>query len=541
MSDDWWTERQQNKRLQGLEADLSYVNASLSQARASQNRLKAELSKMSGSLEQRLDRLSAAFDAFVEISDLRVTLGLFDSHGRVRHQVKQLLAGAAPAEVSDADGYWLAPALVALRGVGDGAVDDEALALATARDPLRTRVFHVLLTSQLGGRSTVPSLDAVLPPLPDEVPAYQRAVWLLAADGFFGAAGWDLALARYAEFVSGSSRPGAVDDGAMSDGAVDDGAAGVGAAGVGAARESAAREGAVRESAVRESTVRDIAVPKAVVHVPKELDGGGSLTPSLLACERLTVLRTWVTEALEAFTNEPAATVDPVVRRTLDQLVDEGSTVEMPLLARERELRAVIEGKQTASSTWDSPGGATAELLRADLSSGTPNRRALAVRACAPVVLSLAEDFAETARTQPPSDLSVRTRYGQVTLTPAAPDAVSLGKAVDMVGRVSRVESKRREAAVAAAVIGAAFIVLAVVAGWGWIFVTLAGAAVAAYQWTADTRERRAAAEEAERNREALRQDVDQRVRAFAKARQELLDRQTIVEEDLKALRDALA
>src|ERR1044072_3511848 len=96
MSDDWWAERQQNKRIEGLQEDLSYVSASLSQGRASQNRLNARLPKVRGSLQQRLDRLSAAFDAFVEISDLRVTLGLFDTHGRVRHQARQLLAAAGP-------------------------------------------------------------------------------------------------------------------------------------------------------------------------------------------------------------------------------------------------------------------------------------------------------------------------------------------------------------------------------------------------------------------------------------------------------------
>src|SRR5262245_48830926 len=165
------------------------MSASLSQARASTSRLKSELSKVSGSLEQRLTRLSAAFDAFVEISDLRVTLGLFDAHGRVRHQAKQLLTGQGVGDVADAEGYWLAPALVALRRVADGAVDPDALALATARDPLRARAFHVLMAGVLGGRQ--PAFAEALPTLADPVPMYQRAMWLLAADGFFGPVAWE--------------------------------------------------------------------------------------------------------------------------------------------------------------------------------------------------------------------------------------------------------------------------------------------------------------------------------------------------------------
>ena len=503
MSDDWWTERQQNKRLSGLEEDLGYVSASLSSARASQNRLKAELSKVRGSLEQRLDRLSAAFDAFVEISDLRVTLGLFDAHGRVRHQAKQLLAGAGLPEVSDVDGYWLAPALLALSGVADGVVDEDALALAAARDPLRTATFHVLLTSTLGGRSTVPSLAPALPSLPSEVPAevpaYQRAVWLLAADGFFGAEGWELARDRCAEFAAG------VTDGSLA------------------------------------TALREVAVPKAVVTVPKELDGGGSLATSLHAAEKLSVLRTWVTEALDGYTNEPDAEPDELARRTLELLIDEGSVVELPLLARERELRAVIEGKETAKSTWDSPVGTAVDLLGADLASERPNRKALAVRASAPALLTLAEEAATTAREEAPASLEVRTRYGRVTITPTGPDGTSMRRALDMAARTANVESQRKFVAIGAGVVGVLFVVLAVFAGWGWILPGLMALAVAGYQWYADGKERENAAEEAERARQTLVADVDQRVEAFAKTRRELQDRQATIDEDLTALRTVLS
>ncbi|MFC4854045.1 hypothetical protein [Actinophytocola glycyrrhizae] len=499
MSDDWWVERQQNKRLQGLEEDLSHVSSALSSARASQNRLKAELSKVSGSMEQRLNRLSAAFDAFVEISDLRVTLGLFDSHGRVRHQARQLLAGAGLPEVSDVDGYWLAPALVALRGAADGAVDAEALALASARDPLRTAAFHVLLTSVLGGRSTVPSLAPALPPLPGEVPAYQRAVWLLAADGFFGEQGWELARERCAELVAGPTGDSLT------------------------------------------TALRDVAAPRAVVAVPKELDGAGSLAGSLHACEKLAVLRTWVTEALDGYTNEPEAEPDELSRATLELLIDEGSAEELPLLARERELRAVIEGAATAKATWDSPAGTAVDLLRADVSSERPNRRALAVRASGPVLLTLAEEFATTARAEPPSSLEVRTRHGRVTITPTGPDATSMRRALETVARTANVESSRKAVAIGAGVAGVLLVVLAVFAGWGWAVPAAVALAVAGYQWHADGRERANAAAEAEQAKNTLVADVGQRVEAFAKTCRELRDRRPAVDDDLAALRTALS
>jgi hypothetical protein len=490
MSD--WADYAQNRRIKGLEEDLSYVSASLSQARASQSRLKSELSKLSGSIEQRLNRLTAAFDAFVEISDLRVTLGLFDVHGRVRHQTRQLLAGASIEDVSDADGYWLAPALVALRGVADGAVDPDALSLAQARDPLRANAFHVLLAATLGGG--LPSFSEAVPSIASPVPMYQRAIWLLAADGYFGQEGWE----RCTSLVS------AVVDDTLSD------------------------------------TIRSLAGSRAVVQVPKDFDGGDLVT-SLQSCERLTALRSWVTSTLEVHTGERAAAVDPLVRQSLDLLVDEGSPVELPLLARERELRAVIEGKNAPSGTWDTPAGTAVDLVKADLSAEQPGRKALAVRASAAVVLSVASKFEATARTEPPSSLPVRTRYGQVTITPTGPDQATLAKAVDTVDRVSVVESKRRTVAYGAVTAAVVFVVLAIIAGWGWVFVTLAAAGVGLYQWLTDAKERRDAAASALRAKESLRDDIANRVEVFAKTRRELQDRQARVTEDMAALREVLA
>jgi hypothetical protein len=493
VSDNWWTDYKQNKRLSGLEEDLGYVSASLSQARASQARLKAELSKVSGSIEQRLTRLSAAFDAFVEISDLRVTLGLFDGHGRVRHQTKQLLLGQSVVDVDDAEGYWLAPALVALRGVADGAVDSDALALAVARDPLRAKAFHVLMAAVLGGR--LPALDDVLPSVADPVPNYQRAAWLLAADGFFGPAAWE----RCATLLR------AVADESLAD------------------------------------TVRSLAVPTTVVEVPKDLDGGGDLVTALQACERLTALRAWVTSTLDAYTGEPASTKDPLVRRSLDLLIDEGSPVELPLLARERELRAIIENREAASATWDSPAGQAADLVREDLTSAVPDRRALAVRASADVILSVAEKYAKTARTSAPDELAVRTRYGQVTITPTEADRTTLEKAVDTVALVTRIESKRRQVMIGAFTVSLGFIALAVFAGWGWALVAAAAIGIGVYQQAADVRDRRNAAETTERLKETLRADVANRVEVFAKTRRELQDRQSRVTEDIAALQAALS
>ncbi len=507
VSDNWYTDYRQNKRLQGLEEDLFSVSASLASARSSQRRLHAELSKVRGSLEQRLNRLSAAFDAFVEISDLRVTLGLFDAQGRVRHQARRLLAGnGSDGEVSDVDAYWLAPALVALRVAVDGVADTDSLDLAAARDADRATVFHVLGTGLLGGRGTVTAsmLAQALPVPGTSMPRHRRAVWTLAADGFFGESGWELVRARGVEFLAalpGDARA-----------AASDALRALGTAG---------------------------AAPAAV---PRELDGVDDLSAALAASARLSALRTWVEEALAGHTNEPAAEVDPEVRRAAELLVDEGSPEELPLLARERELRAVIEGSGGDPAAWDGPAGGTVELLRADAADAAhPSRRAVAVRITGDLILAAAEGLGTTARADAPYRVEARTRQGTVTITADGPDEGSLARLRSRIDSGARVSSRRRVVAGVALGVAAVFLVLAVVAGWGWLVVALAAPIVAAYQWRTDVAERRRAAETAADAHRRLAEEVESRVATLAECRARLTERRPAVDEDLKALREALA
>ena len=507
MSDNWWTDYQQNKRLRGLEEDLTSVSASLASARSSQRRLHSELANVRGSLEQRLNRLTAAFDAFVEISDLRVTLGLFDAQGRVRHQARQLVAGAGPdGEVSDVDGYWLAPALSALRVAVDGVIDADALSLAGARDSQRAAVFHVLGTGLLGGRDGVPPemLAEVLPVPGTTMPRHQRAVWTLAADGFFGTAGWDLVRRRGTEFVRALP-----DD-----------------------RRSAAVE-----------ALRSLGTAGAqAAALPREFEGLGDLANALAAAARLAALRTWVEEGLAGFANEPAAEVDPQVRTALGLLVDEGSPVEMPLLARERELRVVIEGTGSDPSTWDNPVGDPAELLRTDANDAEhPGRRAAAVRACGDLLLTAADRLADAARGAAPDLVEARTRQGMVTITADGVDQTSVARLRSRIDQLANVSGSRRVFAGVALGVAVVFAGLAIFAGWGWALVAVTGAIVAAYQLRTLATERRDAAANAAKMHENFAAEVESRVALFTEFRTDLKKRQPLIEEDLKAIRAALA
>jgi chaperonin cofactor prefoldin len=502
MSDNWYTEYSQNKRLRGLEDDLSYVSASLASAQSSQRRLRAELSKVQGSIEQRLNRLTLAFDAFVEISDLRVTLGLFDDPGRIRHLARRLLRGEPTTSlVADVEDYWLAPAYVALSVAADGVVDTESLAAAKERDPLRATVFHVLGAGLLGGRETVSvaMLSDALPAFGTSMPGHQRAVWTLAADGFFGESGWELARKRGVEFVAGLA-----DDGP-----------------------------AIDKVRLLGSAAASSEAP------PRNFEDVGELSTALQAAARLATLRTWVEKVLAGWTNEPALEVDPAVRRNLELLIEEGSPEELPLLARERELRAVIEATGSEPKNFDSPAGDTLDLLHADLADAEhPGRRALALRSCAAHVLTAAERLAETARHPFPEKVRARTRQGLVTLTASGPESLTaLHRRIESTTEVAQ---SGRVMPVVAAGVGVVFVVLAVISGWGWALAGLAAFGAAAVMWRKDVRTRASAAEEAARAHAALAEEIEQRMATLAQWRSTLVDRQSAIDEDLAAMRAAL-
>jgi hypothetical protein len=127
-----------------------------------------------------------------------------------------------------------------------------------------------------------------------------------------------------------------------------------------------------------------------------------------------------------------------------------------------------------------------------------------------------------------------------VTITPTGPDLASLERALSSADRAAEVESQRRLVAYGSAAVGVLFVVLSIVAGWGWVFVALGALGIGLYQWLADAKDRRDSAAEAVRAKEELRKDVTRRVDAFAATRADIAKRQPAVAEDLTAIRAAL-
>lgn len=500
---DWggWGEAWQNRQIRELRDDLYSINSSLDSAHTTNRRLQSELSKVTGSIEQRLNRLTAAFDAFVELSDLRMTLALFDEHARVRHRTRQLFGEAPlPGELSDVEGYWLAPALAAVRATVDGQPAAEALALARTRDTRRAPLFHVLATVLLGRPDT--SGVAEVFELEADALMYQRALWLLAADGQLDAR--NLVQRKGIDYI-------------------------------------ATLPDAERQEAV--TAWQQAIKPEREVSPAPELKSTKELITALDAAERLAVLRHWVAAGLDAPDDKPADEVDPIVKRTLELLVDEGSPLELPLLQRERELRRIIENTgDAAEDSWDTPTGTVIMLLRHDVEDAAhPGRKALAIRISAALIIAAAEGLAERARQRQPAEVQVRTSHGPVAITKAGPDQASLDRTLQRAMAVLPHNPQRRATAYGAGGVGLALLLLAIPAGWGWLVPAAGALAIAGWHLWRERAEKQAAREQEATTRTQLRGEADECVGLYLEACAELDKRRARIDEDLAELRATLA
>lgn len=181
------SDRAQNEAIRGLRSQLD----------TQRRRLNSELRHMRGTLEQRLDRMAASFDAFVELSDVREQLVPFTGAAMARRRVLLMLDGTVPdtltLEPSAAEGdYWLLPAAHGLHALlhGDMRGAQAGFSAAADLDPLRAGVFTLLAAAEQAPQAA-PALaewilSAVLPEAPADAAAHEWALILLAAEGRLG-------------------------------------------------------------------------------------------------------------------------------------------------------------------------------------------------------------------------------------------------------------------------------------------------------------------------------------------------------------------
>jgi hypothetical protein len=425
MSDflDWLEEDAGDRRVQQrIESELQ--NAYDYQTRQ-QSAMRSHIEKVQGSLEQRLNRLTEAFYAFVELSDLRAELAVFEDEASVRHAALRLLRALRsragnpaatlplpPADLPRCPGYWLRPAVVSVAAALSGDATTAAAALAEAQqlDPVRTAVFRVT-TLAVAGRAPLaaPLLAAALQQPGDQVTYAQRALWRACAHGVYGEPGTALILQWLAGYAGGL-----------------DAAAATAEDGHWASQSATAFKAADGKYRLQRG-------------LPGALTRNDELVKPLLAAAELGALSAWVREALtgepaglagdpatgqpataQPATQTPGAAVDPVaaLAAVAAALTEEGSQEEVTLARRARELREIIDDrKATRRPSWDASEDATLAVLRADAFGTDLRLRKVAMEAGAAWVTALAGQLLTAASAPPPPDLTITVDGHDVTIT----------------------------------------------------------------------------------------------------------------------------
>jgi hypothetical protein len=420
---DWWYSDDGDRRLQRKlqeEIDSAYA----SQAREA-SAIRSQVSALQGTLEQRIDRLAKAFDAFVELSDVRAELALFEQETSVRNAVQRLLRGLLrgqglpqlPADLPQCRGYWLRPALEWLAAAisGDDSGSASALTEATELDEVRTAAFLTAALGLAGRPERAALLLRTALQSPGEQATYaQRALWNACAQGVYGDHGEALIRQWLAGYIRGmpasvitAERP----------------------------RWAGDADRAFGPAAAARDLPGDLPLPLAREQ---------SLITPFIAAFKLAAFRSWV---FEAMTGEPAGLAGPgpaseappgaepatdprmvVLAAVAAALAEEGSPEEIALRRRARELREVVDTRKTVTRpSWDAPEEAVATLLRKDAFGTDVRARRLALGICAGWVSGAAAELAQAASAPPPAEFQVLidwhavrlTTSGQVTLTEA--------------------------------------------------------------------------------------------------------------------------
>lgn len=510
----------QDRRIRELKEDLNIAYSRMDRERS---RMRSELGRVRGTLEQRLDRVSATLDAFIELSDVRATLAMFDAAAMARHRTLQMLDGTPlpSLDLDDVPGYWLVPAA---RGLHSLLRDDLARARphfdeAAAVDPERARTFAALagaLTRAEHARTLGEGVSAdLLPLLPDpgsEVTRGQRALWILTADGSFGDdAREHLLLSTLRGWSAEEVRIPLVGEWAAATPPAKGRGARVPRGGSTAAAPR--REAASTLARLRERIAR-ITAP-----------GGEDATSDVLS---------------------PDQASSDFLQDSLRLLVEEGSPEEAPLLAEASRLRAVIEnsGQKGTLPTWGDEVGTVGSLLQRDLTreDAPPHRRTFSLVLLRSAVLDTAEELADRAGDELSETTEVRLHGVPVRVTPSGADRQQVEGARQRLRRRTAPDGGHRRFFWGASVTTGVLLLLSLLTSNGFLWaLTLVGAVAAGYAFLVSHREKVDAETAFRHQSRRLDQQVDAAVDEWRRTRAEAEEHAVTARRDLESVRSLLS
>ncbi|GAB2582481.1 hypothetical protein [Microlunatus antarcticus] len=227
MPDDWsWFFSSEYGRDRMLREEVEGLQASASASSAQSARLSSQLRTLQGSIESRLQALSTAFDAYVELGDVREQLAAHPDTSAVRRDVLRALTVLEqrgvpePVDGRDVD-YWLVDAAnEVLRLASTSGVADVAPTPGTSQEH---ETFVVAALGWLGHGDRVAARVAPLLVGDGALAAPQVLLWRAATHGLYGDVlgtvreswGTDLDLGgstwdAFAQRAAGSAEPVAV-------------------------------------------------------------------------------------------------------------------------------------------------------------------------------------------------------------------------------------------------------------------------------------------------------------------------------------------
>jgi hypothetical protein len=408
MSSNWYTDNKQNRELERLSDQLAHASYETSS-------LRSRLAQVQGSLEKRVDKLAKAFDAFVELSDLRQELIGFADSAEVRGHAGRVLAAlssgtALPPPPREVPGYWLGPAVAVVQGLCAGEDVTAPLTEASARDERRTATFLCLALAALGRRTLVRSewVEVAFGKVVADqaVSRVQRTLWEAAGGGALGEPGEQAMATLLQPALAGTDRswtdvlatptgagwqslgPGWTMPKLLDDNRINDQAK--------AATQLQRLRKAV-EAIASDQSVLEPAVARADAGLDRGVPG----------------------------TDEPQSLVD-----VLRLVIGEGSPAERDVLSRVAELRAELSGESPGSGSVDEAAGTFDDLLAADLKGENgAHLAAFGLRLVAPSVLAGAEELSAKASSDLPAWLEVRVGSQNVKVGRNGPEPRSLSEA----------------------------------------------------------------------------------------------------------------
>lgn len=499
---DWSQTRAINELDQEIEAERQFQQRRLREARA-------EFSSGLKQVDSKLSSVSDRIETILEWTDLRFQLIEFDEHA-ARQAIRRpfrALAGGLPAvapDVEDVPGYWLPPAAVALlrlvtrSGAVSGPFADlgTSLELARERDAVRSELFTLAVALcfdqpafidasalRLLGEPTDLGLSE-----PGEVAAGWRTLWEHAALGEFGPSAEALLRERLAALFD----PEAFDE--------------------------------------EELRAWDRAI----------LTFGGVDAASPSEAEAFERLRGHLLAAEAPRAPEVAVEPDERWRQYLQELIEEPSPAELPLVEAMEELHLPEDRLQRSHPAWADSAGTVAALVRRDLldPDGAPALRAIALELAAPLLRSCVERLGETPETLDPITRVVKRVGSKITVGRDGHDAAELEAAERRIEQNMSLAGPSKPLLVTAfAFLGLAVLIPALGGPWPLAVLCLIGTAVPLWLYRKGGDEQAMNREHCERQIARLRTEVEhakdavreaeaeraERVAALGKAREALL------------------